>query len=175
MLIDCMDSTWLAAVKHCRMYRCFIPRGVASMLCTTASPTAAAITSLSALCKQHWTCDGSANQRWLRAADGTLRPLHALQSCLDVTDVRPGAKLQVSFRFYSGPSCDSCISHASSSLNMRAYPHAGAIGPEAALQLSCSSTLQRVRHVMRGTACSIKRHVERVSACFSILDSCPCR
>jgi hypothetical protein len=46
---------------------------------------------------QLWGCNGASNQRWQKDADGALRPLHALRSCLHVTsgDIRQGAKLQV--------------------------------------------------------------------------------
>ncbi|WIA37777.1 hypothetical protein OEZ86_014646 [Tetradesmus obliquus] len=42
-------------------------------------------------------CDGTANQRWLRDAEGALRPLHALGSCLDVpySNFSPGVALQL--------------------------------------------------------------------------------
>uniref|UniRef100_A0A383VL10 Uncharacterized protein n=1 Tax=Tetradesmus obliquus TaxID=3088 RepID=A0A383VL10_TETOB len=42
-------------------------------------------------------CDGTANQRWLRDAEGALRPLHALGSCLDVpyNNFSPGVALQL--------------------------------------------------------------------------------
>lgn len=50
-------------------------------------------------CLQIYGCDGTANQRWLKDADGALRPLHALESCMDVAgDLKPGTKLQVSSR-----------------------------------------------------------------------------
>jgi hypothetical protein len=47
---------------------------------------------------QAWSCvEGAANQHWQKGADGSLRPSHALQSCMDVTggDFRPGTRIQV--------------------------------------------------------------------------------
>lgn len=46
---------------------------------------------------QSWSCDGATNHRWLKGADGTLRPLHALQMCVDVTlrQHSPGTALQL--------------------------------------------------------------------------------
>jgi hypothetical protein len=46
---------------------------------------------------QLWGCNGAANQRWWKDADGALRPIHTLQKCLSVApgNIVPGAKLQV--------------------------------------------------------------------------------
>ncbi|WIA38518.1 hypothetical protein OEZ86_001839 [Tetradesmus obliquus] len=46
---------------------------------------------------QSWSCDGATTHRWLKGADGTLRPLHALQMCVDVTlwQHSPGTALQL--------------------------------------------------------------------------------
>ncbi|WIA18237.1 hypothetical protein OEZ85_009706 [Tetradesmus obliquus] len=44
---------------------------------------------------QTWWCDSAANHRWLKGADGTLRPLHALQMCVDVDGGRHSAGTQL--------------------------------------------------------------------------------